>query len=386
MTRLLDGNPQRVLYLSHTARLSGAEIGLLRFVRATRGRVEATVALAEDGDLVAPLREAGARVEVLPLDESARGLKRGEVALGARQLRAAASVSRYALTLRGLIRAVAPDLVHTNSLKAGPYGTAAARSARIPVVWHLHDHLTPEYLPRRAVTPMRLLAGWTPSGLVTPSQSVLRLVMPRRPGMPAEAIPFPIPVPDAPVALRDEARVVGMVGRLAPWKGQHVFLEAFARAFPRGPVRARLIGSAVFGEADYEASLRAQAARLQIADRVEFAGFRADIDRALPELDVLVHASVLPDPLPTTVLEGMGAGLPVVAADAGGNHEHVVDGVNGLLHAPGDADDLARALRRAIGDRASREALGTAARRSARAFTEDVVVDRMLDFYRRVHR
>ena len=125
---------------------------------------------------------------------------------------------------------------------------------------------------------------------------------------------------------------------------------------------------------------------MRIADRVEFAGIRVDVDRGLPALEGLVHASVLPDPLPTTVLEGMGAGLPVVAANAGGNAEHVVDGVNGLLHAPGDAEDLARALLRATGERGFRETLGAAARLSARAFSEEVVVGRMLDFYRRVLR
>jgi hypothetical protein len=44
----------RVVFLSHAARLSGAEIGLLRFIDATRGRLDAIVILAEEGDLVKP--------------------------------------------------------------------------------------------------------------------------------------------------------------------------------------------------------------------------------------------------------------------------------------------------------------------------------------------
>jgi hypothetical protein len=125
---------------------------------------------------------------------------------------------------------------------------------------------------------------------------------------------------------------------------------------------------------------------LGLAERVEFTGFRADVDAELRRLDVLVHASVIPDPLPGVVLEGMGMGLPVVAANAGGNPEHVVDGVNGLLHTPGDAADLARALRRAAGPRDERAALGRAARESARRYAPETVVDRILAFYADVRR
>jgi glycosyltransferase involved in cell wall biosynthesis len=374
----------RVVFLSHTARLSGAEIGLVRFVEATRGMIEATVVLAEDGDLVAALREAGARVEVQPLDERARGLKRAEMRLGCPQLRAGASVARYVARLREFLARERPDLVHTVSLKSGPYGGLAARAARVPMVWHLHDHVSYEYLPAPAVRPMRLLAGTLPDGLLVPSRSVLRTVRPRRPGLPVQVLPFPVPLRPEAVAIRDDVRTIGMVGRLAPWKGQDVFLDAFARAFPAGPVRAQIVGSAVFGEVDYERELHAQAARLGIDGRVDFVGFSADVDALLSGMDVLVHASTLPDPLPTTVLEGMAAGLPVVAADAGGNPEHVVDGVNGLLHRPGDAADLARALTRAAGDPATRAAIGQAARRSVRQFSPEVVVERMLRFYDRV--
>jgi glycosyltransferase involved in cell wall biosynthesis len=366
--------------------LSGAEIGLLRFVQATHGVVSSHVVLAEDGDLVGALRDAGARVDVLALEEGARSLRRSELALGRRQLAAGGALGRYILALRALLRDVRPDLVHTVSLKAGVYGSTAARLGGVPVVWHLHDHLTAGYLPARAVAPMRALAGWWPSGLLVPSRSVLATVGRRRSGLLTDVLPFPVPLPEAAVEPREEVAVVGMLGRITPWKGQDVFLEAFAQAFPAGDVHARIIGNALFGETDYEQELHAQAARLGIADRVEFTGFRTDVDAELRRLDVLVHASVLPDPLPGVVLEGMGMGLPVVAADAGGNPEHVVDGVNGLLHVPGDVADLARALRRAAGPLTDRAALGRAARESAHRYAPETVVEQILEFYAAVLR
>jgi glycosyltransferase involved in cell wall biosynthesis len=348
--------------------------------------IDAHVVLAEDGDLVDELRAAGARVDVVGLAEGARALRRDELGLGPRQLSAGRAIAGHVLSLRSLLRSARPDLVHTVSLKAGVYGSTAARLAGVPSVWHLHDHLTPEYLPARAVAPMRLLAGRWPTGLLVPSRSVLASVGRRRAGMVTGVLPFPIPLAETPVVPRERVEVVGMVGRLTWWKGQHVFLDAFAQAFPDGPTRARIIGSAMFGETDYEQQLRAQAGRLGIADRVEFAGFRADVDAELRDLDVLVHASVLPDPLPGAVVEGMGIGLPVVAADAGGNPEHVVDGVNGLLHTPGDPVDLARALRRAAAPREARAAMGHAGRESARRFAPEAIVAQLLAFYTSVLR
>jgi glycosyltransferase involved in cell wall biosynthesis len=376
----------RVIYVTHTARRSGAEIALVRFLAATRERISATVILAEDGDLVPALRDAGAEPVVLPMAEDARGLKRDEVGLGRRQASAAAHVARYAARLARELRARRPDLVHTNSLKAGPYGSAAARLAGVPVVWHLHDHLSREYLPARAVAPMRLLAATLPNALLTVSHSARRAVGRVRPGLKTDVIPFPVPIPAEPVTLRDRVELIGMVGRLAPWKGQHVFLDAFAQAFPDSPVRARVVGGPMFGETDYEQRLHARAAALGIADRVDFTGHREDVQAELRQVDVLVHSSITSDPQPQAVIEGMGAGLPVVAARAGGITEYLHDGVGGVLHRPGDAGDLARAMRQAAGPLDARQAMAAAGRAAVRQFTPEVLVDRMLDFYERVRR
>jgi glycosyltransferase involved in cell wall biosynthesis len=374
----------KVVYLDHVARLSGAEIGMLRFIEAA-GEVDATVLLAEDGPLVAPLRNAGARVDVVPLAERARGLSKDEVRPGASLAGALTHMPGYVRTLAGRLRELDPDLVHTMSLKSGVYGALAARLARLPVVWHLHDRLAADYLPRSAVGPMRMLARTLPSALVVPSTATLAAVGSRfRPGLRRAIIPLPVPIPARPCEVRGRVERVGVVGRLTPWKGQHVFLQAFARAFPEPNVQAVLIGAATFGEYAYEHELRAQVRALGIEDRVEFAGFVYDVNAELQRLDVLVHASVLPDPLATVLIEGMAAGLPVVAADAGGMAEYIEEGREGLLYPPGDAEALARALKRAASDRELRVSMSRAGRRKAHEFAPEAVVGRMLALYRDV--
>ena len=151
---------------------------------------------------------------------------------------------------------------------------------------------------------------------------------------------------------------VGIVGRLAAWKGQDLFLEAFARAFPDGDTEAWVVGQAMFGEDErYADALPDQAEHLGIAERVVFRGFRENVWDELAQIHVLVHCSLIPEPFGQVVVEGMAAGVPVIAADAGGPAEIITDGVNGLLTPPGDVEALAAAMRRVHDDRALRRRL-----------------------------
>ncbi len=345
---------------------------MLRFIGAAP-EVESTVLLAEDGPLVAGLEAAGARVEVVPLPERARGMKRTDVRPGSAQLAAATDIARYIETLRRRLKQLRPDIISTISLKAGAYGVLAGRLSRIPVVWHLHDQIDPSYLAKQAVAPMRALIGTLPSAVISPSRTTLETVGRFRPGVRRAVIPHPIPMPPAPVPIRDDVARIGIVGRIAPWKGQDVFLKAFAQAVPDPEVRAVIVGSAIFGEEDYGQELEQLAADLGIADRVDFTGFRSDVQREFEQLDLLVHASVLTEPFGTVVFEAMAAGLPVIAARSGGVAEYIVDGRHGLLHTPGDIDQLGRLLRRTIDDRELRRSLA----REGRALTLAMAPERI---------
>ncbi|MGH2872672.1 MAG: glycosyltransferase family 4 protein [Solirubrobacteraceae bacterium] len=375
--------PLRIAFLTHVARFSGAEIEMLRLIENAPG-IEAFVVVAEDGPLVPRLIEAGARVEVLPLAERARAMKRDQVRIGPGQALAAIDIARYSRRLHRRLMALSPDLVVAVSLKAGAYGLPVARLARIPCVWHLHDRISADYLSRQAVLPMRLLLATVPDAVVATATAPLLQVGRMRPGIRTAVIPPPVPIPPHPVRLRPRVQRIGIVGRLAPWKGQHVFLEAFGRALPESGAEAVVIGSAIFGEDDYARSLQALADRLGIRDRVQFRGFREDIPAELERLDLLVHSSVLAEPLGNVVFEAMAAGLPVIAANAGGPAEYITHGANGLLHEPGSVESLAAMLRTAVGDRALRARLAAAGRLTASEFAPAVVAPRLLELYRDV--
>ncbi len=375
-----------MVFVDHVARLSGAEIALLRLLPALAKHVDVHVVLGEDGPLAERLRDNGIDTEIMPLAPSLRDVRKGTVRPGQLDLAALAHLPRYVARLSRRFRALDADLVHTNSLKAALYGGAAARVAGVPAVWHIRDRIAADYLPRSAVALVRIASRILPAAIVVNSQTTLE-TLPRlrrslvlyNPVVPDSVVEFPSLQPRAAGEM-----TVGVLGRLAPWKGQHVFLDAFAQAFGGTSVRGRIIGSAMFGEEAYEGSLQRQVKHLGVSDQIEFRGFHEDIWTELHELHVLVHCSVIPEPFGQVVLEGMAAGLPVIAAAAGGPAELITNGVDGILTAPGDAQELAAALRRLHDDPELRAELGSAARRRTREFTPELAAQKLLTIYKKI--
>ena len=349
--------------------------------------VDPLVVLAEDGPLVPRLRDAGVATEVLPLAPRTNAVRRA--ALDGRRLpwRAVLDVTRYVLALRRRLRELAPDLVHTNSNKSHVYGGLAARLAGVPQVWHARDRVAVEFMPRPAVAAMRLAARVLPAAVIANSEATLA-TLPGAPRPPGGAV-LRDPVlteryPCVSAAERDPTWV-GLVGRLAPWKGQDLFLRAFAHAFAGAPrVRARIVGSSMFGEEEYVRSLHDLVDALGLAGRVELTGFVEDVPAALAGLDVLAHTSVIPEPFGQVVIEGMAAALPVVASGEGGPAEVITDGADGLLFTPRDEESLATALGRAVGDVGLRRRLGAAARERSLDFAPQPLGDALAHVYRSV--
>jgi glycosyltransferase involved in cell wall biosynthesis len=167
---------------------------------------------------------------------------------------------------------------------------------------------------------------------------------------------------------------------LAPWKGQDFFLRAFAQAFPDSQERAVVVGGALFGEDDYAQTLPELARTLGIAERVDLRGHRTDVWDELSRLDVLVHASVTPEPFGQVVLEGMAAGVPVIAANAGGPAEMLEHDVTGVLYEPMQVAELAGAMQR-MRDPQLRDRLSAAARDGLAPYTPATVARQLQNLY-----
>jgi glycosyltransferase involved in cell wall biosynthesis len=140
-----------------------------------------------------------------------------------------------------------------------------------------------------------------------------------------------------------KTRIIGAAGRLSPEKGFEVFISAAARVLDVHPD----CGFVLFGHGPCKESLQQQIGLLGLGASVVLGGFRNDLDRFIPQLDLFVQSSYT-EGLPNVVLEACAASVPVVATNVGGTPEIIEDGVSGLLLLPGDSERLAERMLEAL--------------------------------------
>jgi len=390
----MTANRHSLVCVTTSAAFGGAETSLLTMLTALH-RLEphwrVTVIAPGPGPLVERCRELGFTVAVLPFpaalsafgESAAAGTRRthGGRLRAARQAAAVAvSLPRYLASLRAAFRAAAATVVHTNGLKAH-VAAALIKPANVRLVWHLHEYLGCRPLSRRLMRPLAARADV----IVANSDSVLEdanrtLGGAWRPPIVRRihnAVDPGVFTPDGePLALAarsglgpDDGLVrIGLVATFARWKGHDVFLDAIARLAARHPIRAYVIGGAVYetsGSQWSEAELKERAAARGLSAVVGFTGHVEDVPAALRSLDIVVHASTEPEPFGMVIAEGMAARRAVVVASGGGAAELFDDKVDAIGYHPGDAGELASRLEELVIDRPQREALAASARAAA---------------------
>jgi glycosyltransferase involved in cell wall biosynthesis len=334
----------RVLFVNHTSTISGAEMVLLDVAPSCDG---AGAFLFEEGPLSLSLKGLGVEVTNSRYGSGLSRVKRSSSLKKALPLAGRMSVLIAELG----VMASRYDVLYANSQKAFVLGAAAAAIARRPLIWHLHDIISEAHFGSGQRLLQSTLANRFARLVVAPSQPVksafvaaggradLIRVVPN--GLSADGGNLPRAELRRELGLPSKP-TIGVFSRLAPWKGQHVVLHALARL---PDAHCIIAGSALFGEDEYEQSLRALAARLNIADRVGFLGQRADIPRLMRAVDIVVHPSVDPEPFGRTIVEAMQVGTPVIATDAGASSEILARGEAGVLVPPGNERALAAAVR-----------------------------------------
>jgi glycosyltransferase involved in cell wall biosynthesis len=269
----------------------------------------------------------------------------------------------FAWRLRGLLSAERADLVHVHSRRGDLAAILAGRMAGVGVV-HSRRVDNP---PNRAD---RLLKLPLCDRIVTISEGILDVL--RRAGIPAgqlACVPSAVDVERhgracdrawlaAELGVPADAPLVGMVAQLIPRKGHEVLLAALRELLPAHPALRVLL----LGRGPLEAALKERTRAAGLGGAVCFAGFRADLPRILPCLDVLAHPAWM-EGLGVSLLEAAACGVPIVASRAGGMPEAVEDGVTGFLIAPGDVDALADRLNRLLGEPELARRMGQAGRR-----------------------
>lgn len=345
-----------VLFITHVGEPGGAEFKMLDLCRTLGKRAE--VLTFQKGSLEQILEHEGIRYSVLPMPAAASTVRR-ETSLW--------SVLRSVPGTLSMIRKLARharrfDVVVCFSQKSFVLASLAKPFTRRPIVWFMNDILSPAHFNPSLIRVLTVLSRYGADHVVLNSQASLKAWLDSGGRQCAVSVVYPgiydsqigpqLADPERIDAYRqrfspDAKPLVGMFGRISPWKGQDVFLRAIAQV---PDVRAVIVGGALFAENQYEAQVHQLAKDLKLEDRVSFVGHVNDAIALMAACSVVAHCSTEPEPFGLVIAEAMLAGTPVIASDAGGAREIVTQSETGQLTPLKDHAALAAAIRRYLDD------------------------------------
>ena len=351
-----------ILYLDSGSGIGGGQRSLLLLLKhldVTRFR--SFVGCLGDSMLAAAVRKAGH--PVIPLDlpkqhdkgDKVRRFTFDDITRDLRQL-------KVIFQLLWVLEEKQIDLIHANSLAAGIVGGVAAKLYGIPIVMHKRyataygvlDRICAVLLDRVILVSEATRWTFAPhskqaliyNGVELSSLQPSSQVEPLR----------------ADLNLDPNALLIGIVTRITPEKGIHLLIEATAKLKASPSVQLLVVGGPYFPkDAEYMDSLKVQAKKLGVEDRVIFTGFLEDTGAILSLLDVVLLASTIPEACPRTIIEAMAAGVPVIATPLGGSKE-LVTSETGILVPAEDADAFAEAITQLAEDAERRKRMGEACR------------------------
>ncbi|EAQ81559.1 glycosyltransferase family 4 protein [Blastopirellula marina] len=404
----------RILYVNATAGLGGAERVLLDLMKACRTalpQAKITLVLFEDG----PLRQLAAQfvdeILVLPLPD--RWAHLGDVGLsqtsplqsifylGKHTLLGTFSLGKWGRDLRRIVSNLRPDIVHTNGIKAHLL-TSLATPRSASIVWHLHDFLGDRRMAKHL---LRLAAPRLTLGLAI-SEAVKKDFERSVGSRIVEVFPNTVDTEKFTPQVEGDARIrlgelsgcvnrgggravnVGLIATYANWKGHFLFLDAIAeckRRTPRLHARYFIIGGPIYRTHNSQVTrgqLERYVVNLGLQQDVAFVPFQDAMPEIYSGLDVVVHASIRPEPFGLAILEGMASGKAVISTALGGAAEVFQNDVEGIALSACDADSLSAALRRVVGDKILRTELGQHARMAAvERFNQNQLPERLRAIY-----
>ena len=280
-----------------------------------------------------------------------------------------------------------PDIIHVNNGFDIEEAYLAAGLMSIPCIVHMRG--------QSGVSSLRKLISKLPAIYISVSKWIESWLV-REWGVPQDKIlvigdPVFFPVYSGRdvksiYSVSPTDRCFGIFGRVIPWKGQEFFVKAAIEVLNKYPyAKAFVVGDAADGTAEYFDQIKKIAKDSPVGDRIFFTGYISNVSEYYQMMDIVVHASITPEPFGMVINEAMFYGVPVIASNEGGPLDIIDDGVNGLLIKPGDPVFLEEAINKLLFDDLLRVEMGRRAREKI-IMKYDVIpyTEKMEKLYRKI--
>ena len=357
-----------ILYLSHCgSSIGGGEKQLSYLVtNIDQERYQPLVVCPDDGVFAEHLRRAAIPTVILDLPPWRK----------AKSLIAKYSAAKKLVALAKTHNA---QLIHTSDSWFNPYLWHVREQLEIPVISHVRTLLTRSQVRKYRFNQMDSI-------IAISEQSRTPLI---QAGIDAQKIEVILNCVDlsvfqpAPGPTHSEEYVVGMVGRIEPFKRQKAFVDIAAKVTAQNrKVKFHIIGGALDTPEyrAYEREVHQLVAKHPLQEVVHFMGHRTDMPKAMQELDLLVTLSA-----GSVIAEAMAAGKPVIGTPVGSTSEMIVDGVTGHIMPLESVADIANKIMELAEDPTQNRCMGQRARKHAeKAFGVERHVQKVQDIYKKL--
>lgn len=327
----------KILYVNGSSNIGGAEVSLFNLVnKLDREHFAPVVAIPSGGQFFDKLKKTGIDIKILSLGEFSR--------------KKIFSFLFPTIKLTNLIKKERIDLVHANSIYIAEQSYFAAKLAGVPCICHVRD-----LAPVLGAGVLRLAAFKNTQKIIAISEAVKKdlvekLHVPENKiiriynGVDTEEFSPDI----CPDKFRSEfnlgsKKLIGMVGRFSPEKGQEIFLRAAEEVLKvYNDVKFVIVGDAKLGSEKFKTEMAALSAKLNLNDKVIFTGFRDDLPQILRSLDILVVPSRA-EPFGRVIIEAFACSIPVIATNSGAAAE-IISKKSGILVKPDNVLELKQAI------------------------------------------
>ena len=342
--------------MTHVGQPGGAEFIMLRLCDSVKNDCE--IVHFRHGPLERIIQNHGLKSSCLEMPDSISNFKRED------GLSSLLKVIPATLSMIGTVarKSRSFDMTVCMSQKAFIFCALAKPFVRKPIIWFMNDLISPDHFSKPLIFMMARVFSLFANKIVLNSEASLlawknaggplKKTVVIYPGSDVDAIEKQIENKQATEDYKnrfspDGKPLIGVFGRITSWKGQDVFIKAISRL---DDARAIIVGDVFLGSEDFDQSLRKLIYERNLTDRVIFTGHLNDVPVAMAACDVVVHCSTLAEPFGLVIVEAMLSGTPVVASEAGGAKEIIIQDKTGLLTPMGDDLALSQAINKYLKD------------------------------------